>query len=115
MTICFTLPYSSGGCEERRIKFDLLTAIIKCSLLAPIKGRGLMLTWLTLMQTRHASALPFFPPFTSFTLSPLRVSACMSPTELGMEMRGCSWLNICFAYMQMGKRAMKKTDLLFWL
>lgn len=64
MTICFTLPYSSGGCEERRIKFDLLTAIIKCSLLAPIKGRGLMLTWLTLMQPRRASALPFF--FLSF-------------------------------------------------
>lgn len=50
MTICFTLPYSSGGCEERRIKFDLLTAIIKCSLLASIKARRLMLTWLTLMQ-----------------------------------------------------------------
>lgn len=53
MTICFTLPYSSGGCEERRIKFDLLTAIIKCSLLAPIKARRLMLTWLALMQPRH--------------------------------------------------------------
>ena len=59
MTICFTLPYSSGGCEERRIKFDLLTAIIKCSLLASIKARRLMLTWLTLMQPRGASALPF--------------------------------------------------------
>ena len=47
MTICFTLPYSSGGCEERRIKFDLLTAIIKRSLLASIKARGLTLTWLT--------------------------------------------------------------------
>ncbi len=59
MTICFTLPYSSGGCEERRIKFDLLTAIIKCSLLASIKARRLMLTWLTLMQPRDAGALPF--------------------------------------------------------
>lgn len=113
MTICFTLPYSSGGCEERRIKFDLLTAIIKCSLLAPIKGRGLMLTWLTLMQPRHASALPFFflfvfSPFTRLTLSPLRVSACVSPTELGMEMRGWLWLNICFAYMQMEKGQWKK-------
>lgn len=52
MTICFTLPYSSGGCEERRIKFDLLTAIIKRSLLASIKARGLTLTWLT----PHATA-----------------------------------------------------------
>lgn len=59
MTICFTLPYSSGGYEERRIKFDLLTAIIKRSLLASIKARGLMLTWLTLTQPRHAAALPF--------------------------------------------------------
>lgn len=40
MTIRFTLPYSSGGCEERRIKFDLLTAIIKRSLLASIKAGG---------------------------------------------------------------------------
>lgn len=117
MTICFTLPYSSGGCEERRIKFDLLTAIIKCSLLAPIKGRGLMLTWLTLMQPRHASALPFF--FLSFfslhwlhfvTLS----CECVRVTHLV----GNAWVpvaHICFAYMQMGKRAMKRTDLLFWL
>lgn len=58
MTICFTLPYSSGGCEERRIKFDLLTAIIKCSLLASIKACRLMLTWLTpthTMARRHNS------------------------------------------------------------
>jgi len=54
MTICFTLPYSGGGEEERRIKFDLVTAIIKCSLLASIKARGLMLTWLTLMQPQGA-------------------------------------------------------------
>lgn len=54
MTICFTLPYSSGGGEERRIKFDLVTAIIKCSLLASIKTRRLMLTWLSLMQPQGA-------------------------------------------------------------
>lgn len=60
MTICFTLPYSSGGCEERRIKFDLLTAIIKRSLLASIKARGLTLAWLTPhANPRHAGALPF--------------------------------------------------------
>lgn len=74
MTICFTLPYSSGGCEERRIKFDLLTAIIKCSLLASIKARRLMLTWLTLMQPQDAGALPFF--FTSFILSPFFFFFC---------------------------------------
>lgn len=73
MTICFTLPYSSGGCEERRIKFDLLTAIIKCSLLAPIKGRGLMLTWLTLMRVRHANVdFLFFP----FATTPPPTSLC---------------------------------------
>lgn len=38
MTICFTLPYS--GPVKKRIKFDLLTAIIKRSLLASIKPRG---------------------------------------------------------------------------
>lgn len=62
MTICFTLPYSSGGCEERRIKFDLLTAIIKCSLLASIKARRLMLTWRTLVQPPRAGALPASSP-----------------------------------------------------
>lgn len=67
MTMCFTLPYSSGGCEERRIKFDLLTAIIKCSLLASIKGRRLMLTWLTLMQPRGIGALPFSSPALPFS------------------------------------------------
>lgn len=97
MTICFTLPYSSGGCEERRIKFDLLTAIIKCSLLASIKARRLMLTWLTLMQPRDASALPFFF-FTSVILSlffsvyvcvHVRVHMCVSVSLVGMEMRAC--------------------------
>lgn len=76
MTICFTLPYSSGGCEERRIKFDLLTAIIKGSLLASIKARRLMLTWLTLMQPRHAGALPFSSPALFF--HPLTARICAS-------------------------------------
>lgn len=61
MTICFTLPYSSGGGEERRIKSDLVTAIIKCSLLASIRACRLMLTWLTLALFILSFGLSLFP------------------------------------------------------
>lgn len=103
MTICFTLPYSSGGCEERRIKFDLLTAIIKCSLLASIKARRLMLTWLNLMQPWHAAALPFSSA-TSFCHTS-RVSVCVwifLPTKLCIA---CGSLSV--TYLLMGRKWLK--------
>lgn len=121
MTICFTLPYSSGGCEERRIKFDLLTAIIKCSLLAPIKGRGLMLTWLTLIRTRQASAAlplisrpprqPHLRPHFASLCHPLRHLAC--ERTLGWcARRSHSRLTICVALNKWKKKEKKKIPFL---
>lgn len=103
MTICFTLPYSSGGCEERRIKFDLLTAIIKCSLLAPIKARRLMLTWLTLMQPLHFLFLH------QLHFVKLEQHACVS-TRFHTHQAGCGNVHLLMAHYLIciladGKRA----------
>lgn len=117
MTICFTLPYSSGGGEERRIKFDLLTAIIKCSLLAPIKGRGLMLTWLTLIRARQASlhfllflahpATHLHPHFASLC-HPLRHLACEHTLGWCVR-RSRSLLTICVALNEQKKKEKRKS------
>jgi len=124
MTICFTLPYSSGGCEERRIKSDLLTAIMKCSLLASIKACRLLLTWLTLMQPRGACTLPFSSP--ALLCHPLehacvcvcvcvcvRVHLCVSFNLVGMKMLVCLRNIICFEYLPMERG--KLNDFLFFL
>lgn len=131
MTICFTLPYSSGGCEERRIKFDLLTAIIKCSLLASIKARGLMLTWLTLTQTTSCRRTSFFPSPDSFChpfrrthvcvcvsvcaclRACMRGRICVSVGLPGMEMQACLWA-ITFCILADRKRQMKWFPFLVW-
>lgn len=77
MTICFTLPYSSAGREEGRIKFDLLTAIIKRSP-PPVLNEGprLTLLWLALKQRQDAcSALSLVFHFRGFILSSLLARA----------------------------------------
>lgn len=104
MTICFTLPYSSGGCEKRRIKFDLLTAIIKGSLLASIKARRLMLTWLTLVQPRHA--LPFSSPAHFFSPVNIDMFECVHVLAYGSlsVLHSCWW-----------EKGQRKSFPFFWL
>lgn len=62
MTICLTLPRS--GPAKKRIKCDLLTAIIKCSQLAPIMLQGLQAS-----EIHRRSKASFFAMPPNITIS----------------------------------------------